>query len=196
MKRLYISILLLAGYYSMSFAQSLDSISPKLRDSILIGIARDVVLKYGPAYYRDYKKPEITRKIYPPKMLDSANVDRPYYIIAFYYDPEIEKEMLPCDYSYQVIVWADNWQPFCSTFGTGIGGIVSNSDGERIANLARKRFGFPTTKPDNYDYKLEYVEPLSFQPIKDKKQAESMRSYLIKKKIEKASKIKDDKNKI
>lgn len=185
MKSTLISILLLIGYHTISLGQSLDSIAPQVRESILISITKVVVLKYGPAYFRDYKKPTISRAIYPSKnMIDTANANRPYYEIAFIYDPKIEKDMLPWDYSYKVYVWADNWHPSKSMFGNGLGRIISNSDGERIANLVRKKMGYPTTKPDNYEYKVEKVEPMPYRPIKEKEEAASMRTYLIEKQKE------------
>lgn len=38
-------------------AQNLDSIPEKQRDSILISVAKEVVLKHGSGYYREYKEP-------------------------------------------------------------------------------------------------------------------------------------------
>jgi hypothetical protein len=58
---------------------NLDSLSKSKRERYLIAKAKETVLKYGPDYYRDYKKPEIIRGQISSKAKE--NVGRIYYNI-------------------------------------------------------------------------------------------------------------------
>ena len=194
MKHLIVLFASIFGYTILSLAQNLDSITPQLRDSMLMEISRITVQRYGPDYFRDYIKPEITRKIYPPNMIDAENTNRPYYLVSFFYDPEIEDVVFRWDFAYTVSVWADNAQPLTVMFANGIGQIVSPADGERIANLARKKVGLPTSKPDNFNYKLEPVKVMPYSPITDKETIERMRKYYIEAKYKKIEESKNKKN--
>jgi hypothetical protein len=191
MKKNIVVVLLLLVSYILCHAQNLDSIPQDLRDSILIGITKDVVLKYGPGYYRDYKKPEITRgQLSEEGDRFGNNANRPYYLITFYYDPA--KERLDWDFSYKVYVWKDNWQPFKMAVGCGLGCDVSEALGKRYAHMAKKRVGMANAITDTLSIDEEIIEPFPYQAV-DPKQRQIIKEYLEeRKKIEKAAGLRVD----
>lgn len=120
MKIIVIITLFLLGYNSVSLSQNLDSYPQAKRDSILVSIAKEVVLKYGPGYYREFKKPLIERKqISKNGHRGGIDANRPYYKITSYYDPK--KETLEWDYATVVYIWADSGKPNFISFGNGRG---------------------------------------------------------------------------
>jgi len=100
------------------------------RDSILISISKEVILKYGPDYYREYSQPIIEQSIVPPKgeiNPTGLNAGRVIYSVTFLYDKT--EETMEWDYAAKVNIWADTWQPAGVNFGNGFGrGIPENVD--------------------------------------------------------------------
>lgn len=47
--------------YLCVYSQNLDKLSEKERNRYLIETSKNIVKKYGPGYYREYKKPVIIR---------------------------------------------------------------------------------------------------------------------------------------
>jgi len=107
-KQIMIIILLFVSYNN-AMAQNLDRLPQPKRDSILISIAKEVILKYGPDYYREYAKPIIKR----------SNTDRAAYEVTFLYDKT--EETLEWDYAAKVFIWADTGNPGSVFFGNGFG---------------------------------------------------------------------------
>ena len=103
-KIIYIIILL----YSLcinTFSQDLDSLPQQQRDSILFEVAKEVVLKYGPGYYREYKRPVIKRRQVPPLgeiNLTGDNANRFFYEVIFLYDET--KKRLEYDFAAKVTI--------------------------------------------------------------------------------------------
>jgi hypothetical protein len=121
-------ILLCISYNSIAMAQNLGSIPIAQRDSLLISIAKEVVLTYGPDYYREYREPIIERGQMPPRgelNPDGRNARRYFYIITFLYDPM--EEALEWGFAAEVAVWEDTGQPARVSFGNGFGlGLPEN----------------------------------------------------------------------
>lgn len=114
------TIILLISYNVICLSQNLDLLPQAQRDSILISISKEVVLKYGPGYYREYKEPLIERKLIGKNgHRDGVDANRPYYKITSYYDPK--KEALEWGYASRVYVWADTGKPHFVSFGNGNG---------------------------------------------------------------------------
>ena len=103
-----------------AFSQDLDSLPQQQRDSILIEVAKEVVLKYGPGYYREYKRPVITRSQVPPLgevNLTGDDANRIIYEVVFLYDDT--KELLDFDFAAKVAIWGDTYKPIRVLFGNG-----------------------------------------------------------------------------
>ena len=99
-------------------AQNSVSLSVGKRDS-LISLAKEVVLKFGPDYYREYKPPVIEER--------KGDGNRPYYRISIPYDPT--QETLEWFYAAIVDIWADTFEPFAVLFGCNVGrGIPEGMD--------------------------------------------------------------------
>ncbi|MDR0333129.1 MAG: hypothetical protein LBI15_06650 [Dysgonamonadaceae bacterium] len=119
-KKIILGFLLCVSYNTISIAQNLSSMPIAQRDSLLISIAKEVVLKYGPDYYREYQEPEIIRKQIPLEGdVTGGNAGRYGYVITFLYDPS--KETLEWDYAARVGIWEDTGRPSGVSFGNGLG---------------------------------------------------------------------------
>src|SRR5574344_531163 len=128
-KRIIIIFTFLVGFFVVVFSKNLDAISKQERDSLLILTAKDVVLKYGPGYYRDYKLPTIKRGQNPPKGVQNPtgkDANRGYYDVVFHYDTN--KELLEYDYAYWVKIWSDTGKPSIVVFGNGMAKIIPEVD--------------------------------------------------------------------
>ena len=96
------------------------------RYEYLVKLAREVVLNFGPGYYRDNMNPEIS----PIRMyLDSThvkqfpedrkNIGRKYYVVTIPYDHA--QEQLEWGYAANVEIWEDDGEPKRVMFGHGLG---------------------------------------------------------------------------
>jgi hypothetical protein len=84
-----LSLLPFIGGVFMANSQNLDYLPQAKRDSILISIAKEAVLRYGPGYYREYKTPVIERGQIPVKGTmnpTGENAGKIYYRVTFLYD--------------------------------------------------------------------------------------------------------------
>ena len=111
-------------------AQDAANLTAGKRDS-LIALAKEVVLKFGPDYYREYKQPEISYKQYPPVgnstyERDKKFANRYYYRITYPYDKT--QETLEWDYAAEVDIWAETFEPKDVMFGCGVGRGVPEGD--------------------------------------------------------------------
>ena len=97
-------------------AQFFDTMPVAKRDSLLISLAKEVVLLYGPDYYREYPSPTITSGKFP---YDERYLGKPYYLVTFLYDKTIEK--LEWNHAAKVRIFADTGEPASVFFGNGIG---------------------------------------------------------------------------
>ncbi len=118
-------LILLSCLCQKAISQDLDSLPQQQRDSILIEVAKDVVLKFGPGYYREYKRPVIKRRQVPPLgeiNLTGDNANRFFYEVIFLYDET--KERLEYDFAAKVTIWGDSRKPIEVMFGNGIGRVI------------------------------------------------------------------------
>ncbi len=86
--------------------------SKKDRETFIIAKARQLVLSYGPAYYRDYKKPVIEEIVY--EQAGEEDFGKKRYIVKFPYDPS--KEKLSGEFS-AVVVFMENGTTCSVSFG-------------------------------------------------------------------------------
>lgn len=127
---------------------NMDSLTPAIRDSILVKIGKDVTSAIGPAYQREHQSPLVDTVT---KVDVGGGQDRPYYHNRF--DPKVKEEVckpnekFPGRKYYQVCfsgsvqdltynrgicrmvfvkIWADTGTPFSITLGNG---VVINFDG-------------------------------------------------------------------
>jgi hypothetical protein len=132
MKAIYkktLSILTFIGGVFMANSQNLDSMPQAQRDSLLISTAKEVVLRYGPGYYREDKKPVIKRSIYPKFETDQGkNAGRLVFGIKFFYDKT--KEQLDKDYAAAIGIWGDTGNPYIVHFGNGWGRLIPEGEWE------------------------------------------------------------------
>jgi hypothetical protein len=134
MKAIYkktLSILILMGGIFTANSQNLESLPQAQRDSLLISLAKEAVLRYGPGYYREYKEPIIERGQIQPKGTmnpTGENVGRIYYIITFLYDTI--KERLGDNFAAIVGFWGDTGKPSYIRLGNNNGYTRSISESE------------------------------------------------------------------
>ena len=124
-KQIIITILLCISHNTESIAQNLNFRPATQRDSLLISIAKEVILKYGPDYYREYQQPIISKEVFPPRgelNPDGIHAERTYYHITFLYDKTEEK--LEWDYAAYVRIWEDTGGLYCAMFGNGYGRVI------------------------------------------------------------------------
>lgn len=120
-----VMFLLFSAFNQETSSQNLDSLLQQQRDSILIEVAKEVVLKYGPGYYREYKRPVITRSQVPPLgeiNLTGDDANRIFYEMVFLYDKS--KEQLSYDFAARVLIWSDSRKPIDVMFGNGLGRVI------------------------------------------------------------------------
>ena len=120
----------LLGINNMTYTQEQDtvvikdSIAKKKLDEKLIKLTKQVVLKHGRDYYREYKEPVIkyrrvsksSRDLHPS--IIRKNMKRIYYTVEYPYD--MEKEISYSEYAAKVYFWED-LTIFDVAFGHGMG---------------------------------------------------------------------------
>lgn len=96
------------------------------RKEYLTNIAKEVILTFGPDYYRDFKEPIISDTITFRETFKEDSVlrnknfyGRKYYSVKYLYDPSIEKFLY--NFVAEVDIWADDGQPKEVRFGNGYG---------------------------------------------------------------------------
>ncbi len=95
------------------------------RNEYLVAKAKEVVLNFGPEYYREYGEPEISverlQDLYEGETL--LNRERiaggKYYIVTFRYNTT--EESLEWDYAAQVKIGEKDGEPWVCYFGNGCG---------------------------------------------------------------------------
>ena len=119
-----LSILLFLTIYITLCAQNLDNLPTEKRDALLKAKSKEIILRYGPGYYREYKAPTIERIVVPPSETnpEGINVGRAYYMITYWYDKT--KERLEEDFAAIVRIWADTGEPAAVLFGCNYGYIL------------------------------------------------------------------------
>ena len=119
-----LSILLFLTIYITLCAQNLDNLPTEKRDSLFKAKSKEIILRYGPGYYREYKAPTIERIVVPPSETnpEGTNVGRAFYTIIYWYDKT--KERLEEDFAAKVKIWADTGEPASVLFVCNYGYIL------------------------------------------------------------------------
>ncbi|MBO7580832.1 MAG: hypothetical protein J6T38_04855 [Bacteroidaceae bacterium] len=96
------------------------------RNEYLVKLAREVVLNFGPGYYRENMNPEVSAiRMYLDSTHverfpeDRKNIGRKYYVVTFPYDHT--QEQLEWGYAAKVEIWEDDGEPKGVMFGHGLG---------------------------------------------------------------------------
>lgn len=123
MRKVLSTFLFLTIYITLC-AQNLDNLPTEKRDSLLKAKSKEIILRYGPGYYREYKAPTIERIVVPPSETnpEGTNVGRAFYTIIYWYDKT--KERLEEDFAAKVKIWADTGEPASVLFGCNYGYIL------------------------------------------------------------------------
>lgn len=153
MKSLYnisCTLLILAATCMSIQAVNLDSLSEKKRNELLLSMAKEVVLRYGPCYFRDDPEPEIGLA------LKTKNFKVTYL-------PKSEEKF---DWGYAVKVFFDNKTglPTSASFGNG---LIHNVSDAYKAYLANKYYGkkYPFGKKYKKKLEKEVVETIQYQTV-------------------------------
>ena len=133
MRRLLLLFCMTVGLLSISevvTAENLDSLSTERRNKKLIKLAKEVVLRHGPGFYREYKPPVIKSQRVSDKNGDlrinlrKKYKGRSYYTVEYPYD--LKEEVFGSFYSAKVYVWGDTGKVFFMMFGGGF--CIENYD--------------------------------------------------------------------
>ena len=123
-KHLILIISLCIGYSTIK-SQDLSLMSITQRDSLLISIAKEVVLMYGHDYYRDKFSSIIEQSMVPLRGENNptgVNAGRVMYHITFLYDKT--EEVLERNFAAKVHIWGDTGLPSGVDFGNGLGNSI------------------------------------------------------------------------
>ncbi|WP_152616155.1 hypothetical protein [Sanguibacteroides justesenii] len=133
MNRRVVLFCMTVGLLSLSevvTAENLDSLSKEKRDKKLIKMAKEVVLRHGPGFYREYKPPVIKSQRVSDKTVDMTVEMIKKYKGRFYYTVEYpynkKEEIFWGVYSAKVFIWKDTGKVFYIEFGGTIG--IENYD--------------------------------------------------------------------
>lgn len=129
----------------------MDSITKIKLDKKLIKMAKEVILKHGPGYYREYKKPiikyryvsENTRDLFTSQILE--NMGRIYYTVEYPYNKE--KELFSQGYAAKIHFWED-FTIFNVLFGHGMG--IPNYD--KLSKAEKRNLVIPFEKRKPWKY--------------------------------------------
>ena len=111
---------------SIILAKNLDSLSQIERNKILIKMAKEVVLRHGPGFYREYKEPVIKSLRVSDETRDlktstkEKHKGRSYYTVEYPYDLK-EEMFIATHFAARVYVWGDTGKVFIIEFGCGFG---------------------------------------------------------------------------
>lgn len=100
--------------------KSLNELSERQRNKLLIAIARRTVLVYGPAYYRNYGEPIIEEKVYPKLPVGTKKERWPHagkacYAVLFPYD--LSKEIFTSAFIARVSIMKEDATVSAVDFG-------------------------------------------------------------------------------
>ena len=133
MNRRVVLFCMTVGLLSLSevvTAENLDSLSAERRNKKLIKLAKEVVLRHGPGFYREYKPPVIKSQRVSDKTVDMTVEMIKKYKGRFYYTVEYpynkKEEIFWGVYSAKVFIWKDTGKVFYIEFGGTIG--IENYD--------------------------------------------------------------------
>ena len=133
------------------------------RNEYLVKLAREVVLNFGPGYYRDNMNPTISDlRVFSDRSLvkrfpeAQQKLGKKYYVVTIPYDHT--QERLEMDYAAQVEIWEDDGEPKGVMFGHNMGiHFTTRPYREWVKNGIKKDEIMPyqhyTIKPEKIVYK-------------------------------------------
>lgn len=142
------------------YLSQMDSLK---RNEYLVKLAREVVLNFGPDYYRDNMNPTISdlRVFSDSSMVErfpeaQQNLGRKYYVVTIPYDHA--QEQLEWDYAAKVEIWEDDGEPKGVMFGCNLGYHFTFTSYREWVKMGIKRgeimpYQHYTIKPENIVYK-------------------------------------------
>ena len=142
------------------YLSQMDSVK---RNEYLMKLAREVVLNFGPDYYRDNMNPTISdlRVFSDSSMVErfpeaQQNLGRKYYVVTIPYDHA--QEQLEWDYAAKVEIWEDDGEPKGVMFGCNLGYHFTFTSYREWVKMGIKRgeimpYQHYTIKPENIVYK-------------------------------------------
>ncbi|MDR1883405.1 MAG: hypothetical protein LBR26_11595 [Prevotella sp.] len=124
---LFVLILSVSGVFS----QDLEKMPKAEREVLLIKRAKELVLRHGPGYWREYQPPVIERSVFTGKTgSGSKYIGQIYYRITILYNPKSER--FNCNYAAVVDFWAITGKPWGISFGNGLGFVFDDNYEEKI----------------------------------------------------------------
>lgn len=129
MRHLILLLFFTLGLTNLScvvFAENLDSLSQVERNKKLVRMAKEVVLRHGPGFYREYKEPVIKKQLVSDDTRDLKTSTkekykgRSYYTIEYPYNLN-EEVFIAARFAAKVYVWGDTGDIFIVEFGNGFG---------------------------------------------------------------------------
>ena len=179
-KKIIFAILLCVSYSTTSMAQNLRTMPVDQRDSLLISIAKEVVLLNGPDWYRKYGEPIIERHEVPRELNSGRRYARRYfYTVTFLYDRT--QERLHMDFAARVSIREDG-VPVNVQFGNGL--LISSPEndlrnvGEAVIPIPfRQADPIPIFDPNNPD---PDQEPLNINEFIERGFVRSERGYWMR----------------
>ncbi|MFR0679377.1 hypothetical protein [Dysgonomonas mossii] len=130
MKR--IILIVTTFFFSMVFwAQNLDKMKEPEKKEALLRIAKEIIMEYGPDYYREYGEPEIKRGIAGKDDIQRFSLEnekkyknKVFYTVKYFYNKN--EEAFRRDYSAYVFIWGDTGEAFKVYFGGGLGRTIDS----------------------------------------------------------------------
>ena len=141
-------VLCLLGINRMAYSQEQDtviikdSIAKMKLDKKLIKLAKQVVLKHGPEYYREYREPVIRYRrvskassdLFPE--LIKAYAGQVYYTVEYPYNKE--EERFYTDFSAKVYFWGD-----LTVFHVSFGHYMGIKDYDKLSRAEKNKIRIP-----------------------------------------------------
>ena len=158
-------ILITLSLQTKAFAQNLDTMENDERTKVLLRIAKDSVMEYGPDFYREYGQPKIEHECVSRDTKDltereiKENFGRSFYSVEYSFDETIES--FDWFYAAKVYIWGDTGLVFSIDFGNGFGFIdldktKTQKEKEDLRMSWKKQP--PRKKPVRKQIKVEYKE--------------------------------------
>lgn len=125
MKSIAIVAMMVCSLSMSAQTVNFKAMRPEKRNEYMIKLAKEIIMNFGPGYYREVEEPKVLEEIKTfdvPEGCDEEQMrcnGRKYYEVQMVYDKN--KERLAWGYAAKVRIWADDGEPFYVTFGNGMG---------------------------------------------------------------------------
>lgn len=157
-KTLLVLLALTVLYPMMLLGENLDSLPEAKRNARLLEMAKQVVMKHGPGYYRDVFPPVIVHGLVSPDNRECTlqqvkqHNGRSYYKVEYSFDEK--QESFEWSYAARTYIWGDTGISFSVIFGNGWGFEIDQAT--RSANEKEQFMPFKK-QPPHVPYKPERI---------------------------------------